>query len=120
VRPFPNVDSSRTLVSRRGGTRPLWAPNGRELFYLDSDNLLTSVPVQTTGPTFSAGDPTKILNTAYWMGLSGRTYDASADGQRFLVIKDAATATRTSTGTPANLVVVLNWLEELKGVVPTK
>ena len=113
VRPFPKVDSGRWQVSTGGGTRPLWARNGRELFYLDGNNLLTSVPVQTAGSTFSAGNPTKILNTAYWVTLSGRTYDASPDGQRFLMIKDAA-ATQTSTATPASMVVVINWFEELR------
>ncbi len=74
--------------------------------------------MQTAGSTFSVGNPTTILNTAYWALLNGRTYDASPDGQRFLMIKDAAAA--TSAGTPASLVVVLNWLEELKQRVPVK
>src|SRR5262249_20878159 len=29
VRPFPNVDSGWWQVSTQGGTKPLWAPNGR-------------------------------------------------------------------------------------------
>ena len=33
VRPFPNVETERHQVSRGGGTRPLWSPTGRELFY---------------------------------------------------------------------------------------
>jgi len=28
VRPFPNVDSGRSLISAGGGTRPAWARNG--------------------------------------------------------------------------------------------
>jgi eukaryotic-like serine/threonine-protein kinase len=38
VRPFPNVGGGQWPVSRAGGTRPLWARNGKELFYV-------SVPV---------------------------------------------------------------------------
>jgi Tol biopolymer transport system component len=34
VRPFPDVSSGRWQISTGGGTRPLWAPNGQELFYL--------------------------------------------------------------------------------------
>ena len=33
VRPFPNVDDGQWLISPSGGTHPLWASNGRELFY---------------------------------------------------------------------------------------
>ncbi len=34
VRPFPNVDEGHWQITRDGGSRPLWAPDGRELFYL--------------------------------------------------------------------------------------
>ena len=34
VRPFPQVDGSRSRVSNGGGTRPLWGRNGKELFYM--------------------------------------------------------------------------------------
>jgi len=46
----------------------------------------------------------------------GRGYDVSPDGTRFLMIKDAA----ASTGTAPQLVVVLNFFEELKRLVPTQ
>jgi hypothetical protein len=74
--------------------------------------------------TFSAGNPTKILDTRYYAGstvagLDLRGYDISPDGQRFLMIKDAP-AEQTSTTTPASMVVVLNWFEELKARVPAK
>ena len=31
VRPFPNVDEGRWPITRDGGSRPLWAPDGQEL-----------------------------------------------------------------------------------------
>ena len=37
VRPFPDVSSGYWQVSTDGGTRPLWARNGQELFYLTRD-----------------------------------------------------------------------------------
>jgi Tol biopolymer transport system component len=125
VRPFPNVDSGRSLISPGGGTRPAWARNGRELFYLDANDLLTSVPVQTTVSTFSAGNPTTILKTRYYAGSTTRNfdlraYDVSPDGQRFLMIKDAVPADPKSIAPSASLVVVLNWREELKALMPTK
>jgi hypothetical protein len=42
-------------------------------------------------------------------------YDVSADGQRFLMVKELEQAT---SATPIN--VVLNWFGELKRLVPTK
>ena len=122
VRPFPKVDTGRWQISTGGGTRPLWARSGRELFFLDGNSFLTTVPVQTT-PAFSAGNPTRVLNTRYFSGfgaggqnVAGRTYDVSPDGQRFLMIKDIVGADQTAT--PASMIVVLNWLEELKAKVP--
>jgi hypothetical protein len=95
----------------------VWARNGRELFFLDENSLLTSVTVQTAGASFSAGKPTKVLQTPYFSDdYVGRTYDVSADGRRFLMVKGDPTADQA---TP-NMVVVLNWFEELKRLVPTK
>jgi serine/threonine-protein kinase len=118
VRPFPKVNDGRWQVSTGGGSRPVWARNGRELFYLDGNNLLTAVAVETTGATFTQGNPVKVLSSAYFTGIPQRSYDVTADGQKFLMIKDAASGDRTSTS--ASLVVVLNWFEELKARVPAK
>jgi serine/threonine-protein kinase len=129
VRPFPNVDDGRTLISTAGGTRPMWAHSGRELFYLDADGFLTTVSVQAVGSTFKAGTPTKLLNTRYYAGTTTRGndlrgYDVSVDDQRFLMIKENAPAAgqdqQTTATQGASMVVVLNWLEELKTRVPTK
>ncbi len=124
VRPFPKVEGGRWQVSTTGGTRPLWARNGRELFYLDeSGGKLMAVPVQTAGATFSQGNPGKVFDTRYYgpgSGNSGRTYDVSSDGQRFLMIKENAAFEQSSNATPASMVVVLNWFEELKRLAPAK
>jgi serine/threonine protein kinase/Tol biopolymer transport system component len=114
VRPFPEVERGRWQVSTGGGTQAAWARNGRELFYLDGSNRLTAVPVQTTGATFSAGNPIRLFDRAYTTPVGFRTYDVSPDGQRFLMIKEDQNAT-----TPG-MVVVEHWSEELKARVPTK
>ena len=118
VRPFPSGDG-RWPISNGGGTQPLWARNGRELFYRHGNTLL-SVPVETTA-TFSAGTPTTVFEGSYFsppVGLAGRTYDVSPDGQRFLMIKDAPAGDPNVA--PASIDVVLNWFEELKRLLPTK
>ena len=118
VRPFPAVATGRWQVSTRGGSRPVWARNGRELFYLEGGNALFAVPVQATGSMFSAGNPTKLFEGRYFAGPSGRLYDVARDGQRFLMIKEGGIGDETTAR--ASMVVVLNWQEELKQRVPTR
>ena len=112
VRPFPRVDNGRWQVSTAGGTRPVWARSGRELFYLDASNTLTAVPVGTSGPTISIGIPAKVFDTKYAEPNPSRHYDVSADGQRFLMLK--ASATGDPNATPVSMVLVEHWFEELK------
>jgi hypothetical protein len=50
-------------------------------------------------------------------GEAGRTFDVAADGKRFLMIKPAS---GEAAPPPQSLIVVENWLEELKRLVPTK
>jgi Tol biopolymer transport system component len=121
VTPFPNVnDGGEWEVSTAGGTQPLWAPSGKELFYVGPDGALIEVPVETSGATFKHSTPIKLFEARYYTGSgggSGRTYDVSSDGQRFLMIK----APRTDAGAaPPALIVVQHWDEELKRLVPTK
>jgi eukaryotic-like serine/threonine-protein kinase len=114
VRPFPNVDTSKKLVAR--GSRPLWARGGRELFYVLAGAVM-SVPVTTTS-TVTFGKPNKLFEGQYFFGPQGRTYDVSADGQRFLMFK-----LTSATGDPApsaQMILVQNWFEELKRRVPTE
>ena len=77
---------------------------------------LTAVPVRTSESTFSVGIPSKVFDTKYAEPNPARHYDVSADGQRFLMIKDGPTGEQNPT--PANIVVVLNWFEELNQRVP--
>jgi serine/threonine-protein kinase len=118
VRPFPDVSSGYWQVSTDGGTRPLWERNSRELFYLSLTGALMRVGV-TPGRTWAATAPTKLFDGQYGASAnqSGRTYDVAPDGKRFLMIKAAGSADQTAV--PTSLVVVQNWREELKRLVPT-
>jgi eukaryotic-like serine/threonine-protein kinase len=46
VRPFPDVQGGRWQVSTEGGSQPLWARSGKELFFRDPSGALMSVPVE--------------------------------------------------------------------------
>jgi Tol biopolymer transport system component len=113
VRPFPRVNDSVWHVSTGGGTRPAWAINGRELFYLDSTNALTAVSVQRSGGTLVFGNPARLFDYTADRPYSARDYDVAADG-RFLIVKRPRSRDRR----PAALVVVLNWFEELRRLLP--
>ena len=118
VRPYPDVNKGKIQVSTVGGAQPLWARNGQELFYIAPGGALMSVPVKP-GPTWTAGTPSKLIEASYFRGGGGndsRMYDVSPDGKRFLMIKQDVSANQPA----ARIVVVQNWLEELKRLVPTK
>ena len=118
VRPFPNVGGGQWQVSTAGGRQPLWARSGKELFYIGADGTLLRVPVEASGGTWHAGAPVKLLEGRYYTGTgSGRAYDVSPDGRRFLMIKGPAT---DAGAAPPALIVVQHWDEELKRLVPTK
>ena len=122
VRPFPDVLKGEWLISTSGGRMPLWARNGAELLY-ESMGRLMRVPLVTTGSTVKPGTPVKVLDGPYFYGALGvvdirRTFDVSFDGSRFLMIKQIGGVDEPRT--PARLIVVQNWFEELKRRVPTK
>lgn len=97
-------------MSLAGGKFPAWSGDGRELFYMTLDDRLMGVPVEMR-PAFSIGEEREILPARYYngVGTTGRPYDVSPDGRRFLVIKEQARA--------QEMVVVLNWIEEVKRMV---
>jgi eukaryotic-like serine/threonine-protein kinase len=109
VRPFPQVEERRELISRSGGTSPRWSRDGTEIFYVSEKGLMR-VPVAPTrdgSGTLSFGEPSLAL------AMTGLTsFDTSPDGRSFAIarspIEKAAKEIR----------VVLNWFEELRRLVP--
>lgn len=116
VSPYPDANASRILVTPAGGSQPLWSRDGRTLFYTALDGRLMSVATNLEGP-IKIASPIAILTTAYYGALTvlsrSGTYDVAPDGRRFLMIKEPTTVARL-----AQMVVVRNWSEELKRLVP--
>jgi hypothetical protein len=112
VRRFPDASGVRQ-ISVNGGRLPSWRRNGKELFYLENDSLV-SVTVATK-PAFSIGRMrrlfkhpglTEIRLSAYYFAEA--MYGASADGQHFLFPEIVG-----SVPTPV-IRVVENWFTEFK------
>jgi len=102
VRPFPGP-GARYLVSAGGGSEPHWAPDGRRLFYRNGRQLLAARV--TTVPAFSVTGREVLFEGSYSTSSSHQNYDVTPDGQGFLMLQPAA---------EAEVVVVLNWLTELR------
>jgi Tol biopolymer transport system component/predicted Ser/Thr protein kinase len=95
-------------VSRDGGGDVHWSGNGKELFYLGPDDYLMSVDVSASGGAFEAGTPQRLFKSP---ATGFGTWDASANGKRFLIAAPASGAA-SSASRPYH--VVVNWTELLK------
>jgi len=102
VQPFPTL-AGKHLISNGGGTSPRWSRDGKQLFYWSPPGKIMAVSVTTT-PAFSWSKPTQLFEGDF---LSD--YDVSADGARFLMIKEAAQSRGTT-----DFNVVVNWFQELR------
>ena len=120
VRSFPDVNKGRWQVSASGGNSPLWAPDGRELFYRNGDAVM-AVSVRT-GPGFSIdGTPLVLFRGPYIQesNMEGTPWNIHPDGKRFLMMKPGGTDSTSAAPRP-RITVVVNSFEELKQRVPVK
>ena len=116
MRPYPNVDEGHWQISEDGGTRPVWGPDGRELFYVNDRGELMKVRVETE-LSFEPGNAELLLPGSYYVSptTTARSYDIFPDGARFLMVKDAPDQRST-----ADIILVQNWFQELERLVPTE
>jgi serine/threonine-protein kinase len=111
VREFPGL-GGKWQVSSGGGTEAAWSRDGRELFFR-SVNRMMVVEIETS-PRFTVSQPQVLFDGDFHVSRTGRSYDVSLDGKRFLMIQH----TRAADATPT-FRVALNWFEELRRRVPT-
>jgi hypothetical protein len=102
-------------------TVPLWAPDGRELFYRSGDAIM-AVLVQLDAD-FRFETPHSLFRGTYVSAdariatFEYHPWDTSPDGKRFLMMKESEPA---ADAIPRKIKVVVNWFEELKQRVPVK
>ncbi len=94
---------------------PVWSQDGRELFYWNQETGLMVVPVES-GSNLRVGVAETLFDVGTYFGEgSSRPWDVSSDGQRLLMIKQPSSAT---TDGELEIILVQNWTEELKRLVP--
>jgi Tol biopolymer transport system component len=107
---------ARFQISADGAYSPLWAPDGKKLFYVTQEgNRLMAVDVQTA-PNVVFGQAVVVAPEIFQAtALTNRNYDITSDGKRLLTQMPDRTHTASQ-----QIVVVLHWFDELKRLVPTK
>ena len=114
VRPFPDTDAGKKQVSSGGGVAPLWSRDGRELFYLSSNKEMMVSRV-TPGAMIGLSTPVPLFRVRdELLGAEANWYtpwDVARDG-RFIMARLVSSETDE-----AAVVVVENWIEELRATV---
>jgi serine/threonine-protein kinase len=111
VRPFPNTGDGRWQVSTAGGEQPRWAPDGRELFYLDAADRMIAARV-TAAPAFSVSELRSLFDASgFTLDAFHQSYDVSPDGRAFIFAspRQLSAAARTPS-----LVRVDHWFRDLE------
>lgn len=99
IQSYPS-GNRRVQVSTDGGVRPLWSPDGRELFFATPEAIV-SVRLQANG-TFDA--PRRLADRSGFFVSDGfRSFGVSRDAQRLLMIR------RDEGSVPRQLNVILDW-----------
>ncbi len=108
VRSFPEP-GERYTVSDSLGITPQWAPDGKTIYYW-RDRTVVAASVNTA-PSFVV----TARRDLFTRGRASTGYDISPNGKQFVMTAPSASATGPSEESqPTRLVVVGNWIEELR------
>jgi serine/threonine-protein kinase len=114
VRPFPDT-GGKVQISTDGGSQPVWAPRGRELYYRVPDGLM-AVSFSVRGNEFRGKKPRQLLEVQIAGDPFNPAYDVEPGGRRFLVRQVEG---EEETVEITHLNFILNWFDELRQRVPT-
>ncbi len=109
VTSFPDV-ARRIQISASGGAEPVWARDGRHLYYRLGSSIMGVAFAADARPAI--GPPRVVCDGPYLAGaVTGLpNYDVTAAGE-FLLISQEAEPAR-----PAEVSVAVNWFEALEGL----
>jgi serine/threonine protein kinase len=103
---FPG-GGAKWQVTSNGGTTPKWRRDGKELFFLDPQDNIVAVDVNTPGNAVKLGAPHTLFQ-AVGIQRDFGPYDVTADGRKFLI-----NSGNLKEGTEP-VTLVQNWPAELK------
>ena len=104
---YPSFTEKRQ-VSSGGGTMPFWT-NGREILFMAPDGTMMTADVKTE-PGLQTGTPVPLFKPPLIRSSTGNIVGiaVTSDGKRFLVTE------LTQQERESQIVMVLNWMAELK------
>jgi len=111
VTEFPEP-RTRVTVSTERGYSPLWSPRGDEIYYRRwGDHAMMVAPVLRSDSVFRAGTPTMLFAASAYHtgGIFARSFDVSADAQRFLMIRSLP-----GSEVSEHIVMIQNWVQDLE------
>jgi serine/threonine protein kinase len=97
----PAVGDQKWTLSRDGGDKPRWSADGKSVFYIGLDRMMTKVPLVISGTTVQPGAPVPLFEVN---SVGFTPYDVTPD-ERFLVTAVADQEGQSSTP----VTVVVNW-----------
>jgi hypothetical protein len=120
VRTFPNK-GGRWQISSNGGSVPIFARNGRDLFFFDvPDDRIMVASYSAKRDSFVAEKPRTWSAQSLALALSGvvgAQYDVSADRKRIAAATYAGTSTQRDLG---HVIFLENFGDELERKIPLK
>ncbi len=111
VRPM-DAPGGSARISRDGGTEPAWSPDGQELYFTNAGKMM-AVAIDDSKTELSYGTA-QVLFDGFLQGGGPRSYDVGPDGRFIVIVGDPDVARQDE------LVIVLNWFDELERLVPTE
>ena len=101
VRRYPTLDAA-VRISPNGAAEPVWARDGRELFYIEGDKLMRVRVGADTAARFIYEAPKMLLEKSFVRVGQPPSFDVAADG-RLLMLAPAP------TDPSAPIDVIVNW-----------
>jgi Tol biopolymer transport system component len=103
ITPFP-AGGARQQVSNDGGSSPVWAHSGRQLFYRDSRGRLIATDIDGAKSNPAGASRTLFDASRYFYDPIGQSFDVAPGDDRFLFIKAPPRA---------SIDVVVDWWSEV-------
>ena len=119
VQPFPASPGVKHQITQNTGVMPLWSRDGTELFYRPSPaalGILNRVGIATE-PSFSFTTERRVPIDDFIVTGGYRSYDIAPDGERFVMVLPAVES-QSDEAPRAEIIIVQNWFQELKRLLP--